>query len=67
MRKESISDGQRFVYNQDIRVNMGNYGEGKTYRHAAGVTLDGLVDEFANIRESDDVIVLGVDFFLGQP
>ena len=46
---------------------MGNYGEGKTYRHAAGVTLDGLVDEFANIRESDDVIVLGVDFFLGQP
>ena len=66
LRKEGVSDGQGLVYNQNIRVHMGNYGEGEAYRHAAGVTLDGLVDEFADIRKSDDVIVFGVDFFLGQ-
>ena len=43
---------------------MGRDGEGEAHIHAAGIALDGRVEEFFGFGEGDDLVELAVDFRL---
>src|SRR5262249_12892122 len=53
-----IPDGQHFVQDEDLRLQMGRHREGQTDVHATGVALHGRVQEFVNLRKVYD----GVEF-----
>ena len=57
-----VADGEGFVDDEDIGVDMRADGEREADGHAAGVGADGLVDEFADAGVVDDGFELGVDF-----
>jgi len=43
-----VADGQGFVHQQDFGVHIDGHGEGQPHHHAARISLDRLVDEFAD-------------------
>ncbi len=49
--KKNVTYGQGFINNEDIRIQAGLHGKGKTNKHAAGIRLDRLIEEIAYIRE----------------
>lgn len=51
-----VADGEDFVHDEDVGVEVGGDGESQADVHAAGVALDGRVDEFADLREFDDLV-----------
>src|SRR5581483_5653 len=61
--KVDVTDRERFVHQQDLRVHVDRYGERQTHRHAARVSLDGLIDEFTDFSEFLDSPKYAVDFF----
>ena len=60
--KEGVAHGKGFVDDQHIRVHMGNDGKGQADDHAAGIALDGLIDEFADVGKGHDILITGRDF-----
>ena len=56
-----IAHGQHFVDEQDFRLQMRGHGKGQAHIHAAGVTLYGRVDEFAEFGEVHDLIESAID------
>ena len=59
--KGEIADRQHLINEQDFGLQMGRDGEGQAEIHAAGVVLDGSVDELVDFGECDDVVELPVD------
>jgi hypothetical protein len=45
--KAGVADGEDFVDDEDFRLEVGGDGEGEADVHAAGVALDGGVEEFS--------------------
>ena len=62
--KENIPYRQRFVHDQDLRIDIDRHRKGKTHKHTAGIGLHRLVDIFADIRKFQNRIQLLIDFFL---
>jgi hypothetical protein len=52
-----VADGQHFVDDQNLGIEMRCDGEGETDLHAAGVTLDRRIDEPVDAGEFDDLVV----------
>ena len=51
-----IADGQHFVHQQDVGVEMRRDGEGEPHRHPARVALDRHVEERLDAGELDDLV-----------
>ena len=66
LAKVNVADGQRFIHQQDFRIDIDRDGEGQAHHHAAGVGLDRLVDEVADFGEGGDVFVPLVDLARGE-
>ncbi len=61
-----ITDCQRLVHDQNIRVYHGLDGEGQAHDHAAGIHLYRLLDEFTNVSKPVNIVKPAVDLFLRQ-
>jgi len=53
--KSLIANGERLVHDQNVRVDDSLHGERQPQHHAAGVRLDRLVNEFADLGERLDL------------
>ena len=60
--KPEIADGENLVDHQYFRFEMRRHREGEAKSHPAGVALDRCVDEFADVREVDDIVEFAIDF-----
>src|SRR6185295_20292849 len=65
--EKHIANGQRLIDHKDISINVGNNRKGEPDRHAAGIDLDRLIDELANIRERDYIVKARINLFPGEP
>ena len=52
--EDGVADGQGFVDDEDFGVDVDGGGEGQAHVHAAGVFLDGTLDELADFGEGFD-------------
>ena len=50
-----VADGQRFVHQQDFRIDVDGHGERQAHHHAARVGLHRLIDEVADLGEVFDL------------
>ena len=64
-RKYKIAHGQRFIHQQNFRVDVDGDSEGQSHDHAAGISLDRLVDKIADLSELLNVPVPLVDLSVG--
>ena len=64
--KEYVSDGKRFIHNQNFRINVDGNRKCKPHEHSAGIHLDRLIYIFADIRKGQNVIELGLDLILSK-
>src|ERR1035437_7616409 len=62
----NIAHGEGFIHEEDFGIDVDGDGEGQTNDHAAGIGLDGLVDEGADLGEALDVFVAFVDLAGGE-
>ena len=51
-----VAHGEDFVHEQDVGIDLDGDGEAEADVHAAGVVLDGHVDEVAQFGEIDDAV-----------
>ncbi|MOA08938.1 hypothetical protein D3C78_1287400 [compost metagenome] len=56
LRKESVTNRQRLIDNQNISIDMSNNGERQTSLHPTGIGLYGLLDEISQLREINDFL-----------
>ena len=61
--KVEVADGEDLVEEEDVGVEVGGDGEGEAHIHAAGVILDGGVNEVFEAGELNNLLKLSVDFF----
>ncbi len=50
----NVADGEGFVHQQNLGIEMDGDREGEPHDHAAGIGLDRLVDEVADLGEVGD-------------
>ena len=60
--EENISDRKCLIDNQDLRFNVNGNGKSQTDKHTAGVRFYRLIDEFTDIRKTQDIIHSCIDF-----
>jgi hypothetical protein len=58
-----ISNREDFVYDQNVRTQMGRYREGKADIHPAAVALNRRVQKRLRLRKCDNGIELSVNLF----
>src|SRR5215831_19098556 len=56
-----VADGQHFVQEQDLGLQMGRDRKPQADVHSGGIPLDRYVDELPNLRELDDTFELTPD------
>ncbi len=56
-----VAHRQHLVHHQDLRLQMGGHREGQAQVHAAGIALDGRVDELLHFGEVHDLVELALD------
>jgi len=54
--KEYLAHGERFVHDEDVRIDVDGDCKRQPHVHAAGVGLDGLIDEVTDVGEREDVV-----------
>src|ERR1700733_2515682 len=57
-----ITHREGLVHQQNFGVDMDGNGESEAHDHPAGVGLDGLIDEVADLCESSDLVEAAVHF-----
>ena len=57
-----IADGEDFIDNEDIGIEVSGHGEGEADIHAAGVAFDRGIEEFFDFGELDDFGEFGFNF-----
>ncbi len=67
LAKINITYGQGFVHQQYFRIDVDGDCEGQPDHHAAGISLDRLVHEIADLGELGDIGELAVHLFGGKP
>ena len=61
-----VAHRQHLVHDENFAVQMGRHRKGQLDEHAAGIPLDGGVNELAALGKFDDFRQLGVNFRLGH-
>ena len=56
VRKGFVADGQHFVDEQDVGIDMNGHGEPEPHVHAGGVGLHRRVDEVLELGKRDDLV-----------
>ena len=64
--KLRVPHGKHFVDDEDLRFEVGGYGEAQAHFHAGGVELDGRVDILLHPAEVDDLVKFAVDLAAGH-
>ena len=62
-----VAHSQGFVHQQNFRIHVDRDRERQAHHHAAGVGLDGLIDEVADLGKGGDILVALVDLARRQP
>ena len=58
----AVPDREDLVHHEDLRFEVGGYGESQPHVHSAGVSLDWGVNKFFNLPEGDNLIEPQVNF-----
>ncbi len=66
LAKIDISDSERFVYQQDLRIEMDRDRKRQAHNHTARIGLDGLIDEVADLGEVLDLADSLIHLFAGE-
>src|SRR6185369_8394168 len=61
-----VTDGEHFVDEQDVGIDVDRHGESKTHVHAGGVGFHRRIDELAELGEIDDFVEARLDLLLRQ-
>ena len=61
--KERITNAQRLVNYQNIRLNEGINRKGKPRKHARRISFDRLADEFSDVRKGNYLVNFAVHDF----
>ena len=64
--EEYITYRQRFIDDQDLRVDIDGYRESKANQHTGRIGLHRLVDEVTDVCKGEDIVKSLVDLFLGK-
>ena len=56
-----VADGEHFVDDQDLRLEVRRDRERQPHVHAGGVALDRRVEELLDLGERDDLVELAAD------
>src|SRR5260370_15625040 len=56
-----VADGENFVNDEDLGLEMRSDGKAEAHRHARGIALDRRVEEFLDLGESDDLVEFAAD------
>ena len=64
--EEDIANRQRFINDQNVRVDMSDNRKGQPDIHPAGISLDRLINKVANIGEGHDFVKSRIDIALAQ-
>jgi hypothetical protein len=64
--EQRVAHRQRLVDDQNIGLNAHLDGERQTHQHAAGIRLDRLIDELADVGEGGDVVEARADLIVRQ-
>ena len=56
VREAFVADGEHFVHQQDLRIDVDRHGEAEPHVHPRRVGLDRRVDEFLHLGELDDLV-----------
>ena len=59
--ERGVADGEHFVDDQDLRLQVGGHRESQPHVHPAGVALDRRVEELLDLGEVDDLVELAPD------
>ena len=64
--KRGVPDGENFVNDEDLRLEMGGNGERQPHRHPAGIAFDRRVEEGLDFGERNDLVELPQDLATGH-
>ena len=62
-----VSDGQGFIDNQDVRIDIDSDSESESRLHSARILFNWLIDKVTDIREIDDSRHPAFDFRVIHP
>ena len=62
-----VSDGERFVHDEDVRIDVDHHRECQPHVHAGGIRLYRHFDEIADVCEFHDAADASANLRLGQP
>jgi len=62
-----VPDGERLIDDQDVRVDVGGHRKSQPQHHAAGVRLDRLLHEIADLRKRGDGLEASGDLPPAEP
>ena len=66
VREAFVADGQHFVDQQHVGIDVDGHGEAEPHVHARRVGLHRRVDELPQLRELDDLVEAPLDLALRQ-
>ncbi len=64
--EKHVADRQCLIDDQNLRLNVNRDRESQADEHAAGIGFYGLIDEFPDISEFDDVFHPRINLFLRE-
>ena len=64
--EEDVTDGESFIDDEDLRVDIDRDGKGEADEHTGGIGLHGLIDEITDVRERDDVVEPRIHLLAGE-
>ena len=66
MLEEEVPHAEGLVDDEDLGLDRGLQGKGQPHHHAAGVRLDRLLDEIANVGKAGDLVEARINFTPGK-
>ena len=64
--KAFVSNGEYFVHEQDVRIDVNRHGKAEAHVHSRRVRFDWCVDELLHLGELDDLVEAPSDLALGE-
>ena len=62
-----VTDGEDFVNDEDLGVQVGRHGEREAHFHSGGISFDRLLQERLHAGERRDLVVLRADLAPRHP
>ena len=64
--EKHVSDRQRLIDNEDLRINVDRHRKRQTHKHTAGIRLARLVYKFADIRKFQNIVQSCIHLLPGE-